>query len=115
MKAHGSRVGLRAFENLKPYYVRRLIEMNTCACKYHVKMVELQEGFNNMRHGSKGVHGTNCKYNCDVCCNSTNTSNECKASYMTFQGLTNMWTSIMYPTTGDSTFHDFKILTRRVS
>jgi hypothetical protein len=33
---------------------------------------------------------------------------------MTFQGLTNMWTSIMYPTTGDSTFHDFKILTRRV-
>jgi hypothetical protein len=29
---------------------------------------------------------------------------------MTFQGLIDMWTSIMCPTTRDSTFHDFKCL-----
>ncbi len=42
-------VGLRAFEKLKPYYVRRLKECNTCACKYHIEMVELHACFNNMR------------------------------------------------------------------
>ncbi len=29
---------------------------------------------------------------------------------MTFQGLIDMWTSIICPTTRDSTFHDFKCL-----
>ncbi len=57
MKAHGSKVGLKAFEKLKPYYVHRLLERNTCACKYHVKMVELRKGFNKMQHVSKGVMG----------------------------------------------------------
>jgi hypothetical protein len=41
VKAHGKKVGLRAFEKLKPYYVRKLKERNTCSCKYHVEMVEL--------------------------------------------------------------------------
>jgi hypothetical protein len=57
---------LKAFEKLKPYYVYRFVERNTCVCKYHIKMVELQKGFNNMSHGSKRVHGTNCNCNYDV-------------------------------------------------
>jgi hypothetical protein len=48
MNAHGSNVKLRAFEKFKPYYVRKLKEGNTYACKYHVQMVELQDGFNNI-------------------------------------------------------------------
>jgi hypothetical protein len=42
MKVHvESTISLRAFEKLKPYYVRRLKEHNTCAYKYHMEMVEL--------------------------------------------------------------------------
>jgi hypothetical protein len=38
MKVHVEcKVGLRAFEKLKPYYVRRLKEHNTCACKYYIE------------------------------------------------------------------------------
>jgi hypothetical protein len=70
MKAHVEcKVGLRAFEKLKPYYVKRLKEHNTCTSKYHTEMVELQHGFNNMQTTSKGVHGRMCPCNCDICFN----------------------------------------------
>jgi hypothetical protein len=41
MKIDGNRVGLKAFEKLKHYYVHKLMERNTHACKYRVEMVEL--------------------------------------------------------------------------
>jgi hypothetical protein len=50
-------VGLRAFEKLKPYYVRRLKNWNICAYKYLVEMVELRHGFNNMQSTTKSIHG----------------------------------------------------------
>jgi hypothetical protein len=67
VKAHGKKVGLKAFEKLKSYYVCKLKEMNTCSCKYHVEMVKLRHGFNNMRGESKVVHGKQCSCNCEVC------------------------------------------------
>jgi hypothetical protein len=58
MKVHAKyKVGLRAFKKLKPYYAKRLKERNTCACKYHMEMMELQHGFNDMQTTSKLVHG----------------------------------------------------------
>lgn len=75
--------------------MRRLKERNTCACKYHVEMVELRHGFNNMRTGSKGVHGRNCTCGCDICC--SNTPGECLADRVQFSGLTDMWSSILCP------------------
>ncbi len=107
MKAHGSNVGLRAFQKLKPYYVYKLKEKNTCTCKYHVEMVELQDGFNNMWGESKWIHGKHCTYKCDVCCNST--LGVCKATCTTVQSLTNMQTFILCPL-GDSTFHNLACL-----
>jgi hypothetical protein len=65
VKTHGSKVRLRTFERLKPYYIRRLQERNKCAYKYHVNMLELKDVFNNMLNESKGVHWENCE--CDVC------------------------------------------------
>jgi len=41
MKIDGNRVGLKAFEKLKYYYVCKLMERNKHACKYHVEMIEL--------------------------------------------------------------------------
>jgi hypothetical protein len=34
-------MGVEAFEKLKSYYVYKIMEWNTCACKYHVEMIEL--------------------------------------------------------------------------
>ncbi len=71
MKVHGNTMGLEAFEKLKSYYVHKIMELNICACKYHVEMTKLWEGFNNMWGEVKGVHGKYCNYNCDVCGNTT--------------------------------------------
>jgi hypothetical protein len=95
LKANTScQVGLQAFDGLKPYYVRQLKERNTCACKYHVDMVELKLGFNNMCSGSKGLHGQNCICDCDVCFNVI-LGDKCQAKKCQFVGLTNMWDSIL--------------------
>jgi hypothetical protein len=53
-------IGFRAFQKLKPYYVRRLKDHNTCACKYDIEMVELCVTFNNMHTSVKGIHGSVC-------------------------------------------------------
>jgi hypothetical protein len=97
MKVNTScQVGLWAFEGLKLYYVHQLKERNTCACKHHVEMAELRLGFNNMRIGSKGVHGQNCTCDCDVCFNVT-PSVVCQVEKRQFVGLTDMWDSILCP------------------
>jgi hypothetical protein len=58
LKEHPNcQIGPWAFEKFKSYYVRRLKEWNTCAYKYHVEMVELKHGFDNMQFVTKGIHG----------------------------------------------------------
>lgn len=101
------KIGLRAFENLKPYYVRRLTERNTCACKYHAEMVELRLGFNNMRTACRGVHRIGCICFCDVCHGSKHTidirdeNSTCHASLTQFSGLTDLWYSVLCPAEDD--------------
>jgi hypothetical protein len=50
-----------------------------------------------------------CSYNCDVCGNRI--LGICVANYIAFQGLTDMWTSIL-SLGSNSTFHDLKCLKR---
>ncbi len=50
-----------------------------------------------------------CSYNCDVCGNRI--LGICVANYIAFQGLTDMWTSIL-SLASNSTFHDLKCLKR---
>jgi len=39
LKEHPNcQIGLQPFEKFKPYYMMRLKEWNTCACKYHIEM-----------------------------------------------------------------------------
>ena len=103
-----SKVGLRAFELLKPFFVRRLKERNTCACRYHCELAELRLGWNNMRSASKGIHGRHCGCDCDVCtcppaapCTPTSPRNCCHADLSHFTGLTDMWHSVLCPVEGD--------------
>jgi hypothetical protein len=84
-----------------------LKEGNTYTCKYHVEMVELQDGFNNMQGENKGIHGKLCTYKCDVCCSSTLCM--CKATNTTFQGLIDMWKFVLCAL-GDSIFHNLVCL-----
>jgi hypothetical protein len=105
--AHNTKVRLKFFEKLKPYYVYKLKERNTYSCKYHVEMQELQDGFNDMR-GIKWVHGEHCNYTYDVCVGSA--SSACMAGCTKFYGLTNMWMSILCPASEESTFHSLKCL-----
>jgi hypothetical protein len=41
-------IRLSSFEKLKPWFVKRLNEFNSCCCSYHVQMVELKDGYNSM-------------------------------------------------------------------
>jgi hypothetical protein len=44
------------FQSLKPWFVRKLHEWNTC-CRYHIELSKLEEGLNSIRSQAKGVHG----------------------------------------------------------
>ena len=88
-------VGLGAFKKLKPFYVWRLRERNTCACRYHVEILEMKTRYNNMRSGYKGIYGTGCTCDCDVYRDGGSTC--CSAASTYFLGLTDMWSSILCP------------------
>jgi hypothetical protein len=92
-------VGLRAFESLKPFYIRRLKERNTCACKTHVEMLELLHGWNNMQTRPRVVHGKDCDCRCDVC--DGGAPGNCKADCTHFGRLTNLWMSVLCPIAED--------------
>ena len=103
-----NQVGLRAFELLKPFYVRRLKERNTCACRYHCEMAELRQGWNNMRTATKGIHGSHCTCQCEVCVSpqtgestGEDQRSRCHADLSHFSGLTDLWHSVLCPLEGD--------------
>jgi hypothetical protein len=63
-------IGQRMFERLKPFFVRRMKDWNTCCYIYHVKIDELWTTFNNMR---KAIHGSDCTYSYQIYgCTTTN-------------------------------------------
>lgn len=113
----GSQVGLRAFELLKPFYVRRLMERNTCTCRYHCEMAELVKGFNNMRTATKGIHGRHCGCSCEVCGapgtalpSSEGGPSACHADLSHFTRLTDLWHSVLCPAEGDGKWHSPKCI-----
>jgi hypothetical protein len=56
----------RAFERLKPWWVRKLKERNTCCCIYHVEMDMMKVELNNLRDKVKSMHA-GCACECIVC------------------------------------------------
>lgn len=61
-----------------------------------------------MRDGTNGVHGKHCNCTCDICVRSI--PGVCMARCGIFQGLIDIWTSILCPTKLDAIFHDLKCL-----
>jgi hypothetical protein len=48
-KHHGINCCLWSFDMLKPWWMRRLKNWNTCYCWYHQELVELRHSLNVMR------------------------------------------------------------------
>ncbi len=61
--------GLTSFDKLKPYFVKKIHDFNSC-CKYHQEMVEFKARFNNMHTIAihHGLQNSTCKCKCFFLC-----------------------------------------------
>ena len=98
------RISLRCFEDLKPYFIRKLKDRNTCCCEYHVQLVYFKEALNQMWQGRFGLHGRPCNCRCFVCSSHDGTA-QCTASNVTFPSLTDLWESVLCPKPIDCAYH----------
>jgi hypothetical protein len=89
-------IGERLFAALKPFFVKRMSERNTCCCIYHVELNELLLALNKMRAGGK------------VCTHEDGTG--CAASNTVYKGLTELWQSIVCSKGEFQEWHDLQCL-----
>lgn len=83
---------LTVFQVLKPWWVRRLKNWNTCCCKYHQELSLLLVGFNDMRIE---LHGIDCLCGCAlVCCTSLGDST-CNGTSNVYGRMTQLWSSVL--------------------
>jgi hypothetical protein len=54
---------LQSFEKLKPWFIKKLGEFNSCYYNYHVHMAKLKEEFNSM---CNGLFHQNCECICNI-------------------------------------------------
>jgi hypothetical protein len=85
-------IGECLFAALKPFFVKRMLERNTCYCIYHVELNELLMALNKMRAGGKV-----CTHKDEVGCAASNT---------VYKGLTELWQSIVCPKGEFQEWHD---------
>jgi hypothetical protein len=109
----GKAIGVTTFMSLKPWFIRRLKEWNTCYCHYHQEIRELLNGFNEMRTDDNGLHskGESCKCTCpQVCTIPVQTCvptaelpiypRLCQSKLMTYTDVTELWQSLLCPIEG---------------
>ena len=94
-------IGVRSFEVLKPWFVKRMKEFNTCCCRDHVQTSEMKDGLNSMRHGS--VH-KNCQCTCALCRPVPGLLG-CMAAHATFTGVTALCETMLCPKDDDQEYH----------
>ena len=104
-------LGFRKFQGLKPFFVRKLKERNTCCCVYHIKMDMLRLGVNNMRTNSEGIHGDGCVCTCEVC-RPNGSGNRCNARNMTYGTISKLWRSCVCEKQPSSEWHNRTCLVR---
>jgi hypothetical protein len=102
-------ISMRAFECLKPFFVKKCKDRNVCCCKYHVEIDMLREAINTMRDAVKGVHSSNsCTCSCPVCYNLSEDS--CCAHLTKCDGVTKFWEQIVCPKGEADEFHKLDCL-----
>jgi hypothetical protein len=87
----------KLFDDLHPFFVKRMKEWNVCCYIYHVEIDELQGALNNM-HTKSRIHFSSCDYFCEEICQPTyEESSECVGALTTYPTLTSLWESVVYP------------------
>lgn len=92
-------VGQRAFERLKPWYIKALTDRNVCCCIYHVQMDLMRQGLNNLRDHLKGIHRIPyCACDCIVCRDEVADGDAtCSAHTRVYQRVSALWTECVCP------------------
>jgi hypothetical protein len=107
-------VGFIAFKKLKPYFVRKSWDFNSCCCKYHEEMLEIKVGFNNMWVMQVHVGSSNQPCSCgfyNVCLNPSKgcvlgTKVICWAHHHVYRRISKLWGLFLCPKTKlDDPFH----------
>ena len=87
---------LTSFNKLKPWWVRRLKNWNTCCYKYQQELSDLKVGINELRADPQGVH-LNCSCACGMVCNSgPQLLRSCSGNVVVYGSLSSLWESILY-------------------
>ena len=112
-------IGFISFHKLKPYFVRKLKDFNTCCCKYHQEMIEIKVGFNNLRAPTVHQQGLNspCACACEtICGNPIDGAGQgqgvsCQATYHTYKGCSDLWEKFLCPKVRGHEWFSLKCLT----
>ena len=101
-------VKMRAFDGLRPYFVKACRERNMCCCRYHVELDMLRHGLLTLRDPRKGLHAVaSCNCKCLVC---TEVGDSCAAHLTVYDGITKMWEACVFPKDDTSDFHRLECL-----
>jgi hypothetical protein len=88
----------KAFDALRPFWVKKMKERNVYYCIYHVEMEELKVGFNHMWQKSELQSSSHCDYDCEEICEYVD---GLTIGYMdsqaTYSKVIKMWESIACP------------------
>ena len=88
-------IGFRTFQQIKPFYVKRLKERNTCCCIYHTHMDFLRLAINSMRSNVRDLHGPTCNCECQVCRPMGETM--CVGNTQIHPSVKQLWTYVVCP------------------
>jgi hypothetical protein len=107
-----------AFRRLRPFFVQRLRDFNSCCCKHHQEMAEITVGFNNMR--SNKVHLIEGEEFCDcwclrLCCKSSDGQPllgpvTCQHLQHTYKRSTHLWGKTLCSKPDRSEWHSLQCL-----
>ncbi|MCO5550032.1 hypothetical protein L7F22_003509 [Adiantum nelumboides] len=87
--------GFHAFQSLKPFFVRKLKERNTCCCVYHTRIDLMHLAIRSLRIDTKSIHGDACDCLCMIC--RPNEEDKCSAYAATFSSVSKLWRSTVCP------------------
>ena len=110
------KVSFVSFRKLRPFYIRRLRDFNSCCCRYHQEMEEITMGFNNMRAGKfhLGVGVDSCSCWCpDLCCRARDGGEltgvvACQSKNYTYKRSSHLWEQCLCPRENGSQWHNLK-------
>jgi hypothetical protein len=92
-------IGKRAFDSMRPFWIKKMKDRNVCYCIHHVEIEELRVDFNFMRKLSSIHASDTCNCDCEEVCGGRDGCG-CKEHFLTFPGTTSMMESINFMSTG---------------